>query len=78
MRNQGYDIIYLKPNVISKKLDKQLKRASTQDRQVLLENMFFKKMFDFSKGNMSKAILYARDSAYKVKEKNSFYKTFKP
>ena len=74
MRNQGYDIIYLKPNVISKKLDKQLKRASTQDRQVLLENMFFKKMFDFSKGNMSKAILYARDSAYKVKEKTVFIK----
>ena len=74
MRNQGYDIIYLKPNVISKKLDKQLKRASTQERQVLLENMFFKKMFDFSKGNMSKAILYARDSAYKVKEKTVFIK----
>ena len=76
MRNKGYDMVFLKPNKISKKLDKQLKKASAEDRQKLLENIFFKKMFDFSKGNMSKAILFARDSAYKVKEKTVYIKPY--
>ncbi|MGY0426212.1 MAG: hypothetical protein ACWIPI_05190 [Polaribacter sp.] len=77
MRNQGYNMVYLKPNKVSKKLDKQFKKITPEERQKLLENMFFKRLFDFSKGNMSKAILYARDSAYNVKEKIIFIKPFK-
>ena len=73
-RNQGYQIVYLKPNKISKKIEKQLKKASTEERQIILENLFFKKVFAFAKGNISKAILYARNSAYNVKSKTVFMK----
>lgn len=73
-RNQGYQTIFLKPNKTSKKLEKQLKKVTKEERQVILENLFFKKLFSFSKGNISKAILYARNSAYNVKEKVVFIK----
>ena len=73
-RNQGFQMVFLKPNKISKKVEKQLKKVSKEERQNLLENLFFKKMSSFSKGNISKAILYARNSAYNVKEKKVFIK----
>ncbi len=76
-RNQGYQMVFLKPNNISKKIEKQLKKATKEERQVLLENLFFKKMFSFAKGNISKAILYARNSAYNVKDKTVFIKPIK-
>ncbi|WP_288954994.1 hypothetical protein [uncultured Polaribacter sp.] len=73
-RNTGYQMVFLKPNKISKKAEKQLKKATKEGRQEILENLFFKKMFSFSKGNISKAILYARNSAYNVKDKVVFIK----
>ncbi|WP_298763388.1 hypothetical protein [uncultured Polaribacter sp.] len=76
-RNDGYQTVFLKPNNLSKKLEKQLKKATKEERQVILENIFFKKLANFSKGNISKAILYARNSAYNVKEKTVFIKPIK-
>ena len=73
-RNSGYELVYLKPVNISKKIEKQLKKLSKEERQLFLENIFFKRLFHFSKGNISKAILYARNSAYNVKEKTVFIK----
>ena len=73
-RNSGYELVYLKPVKISKKIEKQLKKLSKEERQLFLENIFFKRLFHFSKGNISKAILYARNSAYNVKEKTVFIK----
>lgn len=76
MRNEGYNLVFLKPNTISKKLDKELKKVTKEERQELMKKLFFKKLSDFSKGNISKAILYARDSAYKVKEKTVYIKPY--
>lgn len=73
-RNNGYNLVFLKPNKITKKFEKQLKKATKEERQVLLENLFFKRLFSFAKGNISKAILYARNSAYNVKDKSVFIK----
>lgn len=73
-RNLGYQMVFLKPNKISKKVEKQLKKVSKEERQDILENLFFKKMFSFAKGNISKAILYARNSAYNVKDKTVYIK----
>jgi len=75
-RNSGYNLVFLKPNTISGKLDKQLKKLETIERQDVLKEFFFKKMTDFSKGNMTKAILFARDSAYKIKDKTVYIKPF--
>ena len=76
-RNKGYNLVFLKPNKISKKLDKQFKKMTSEERQEVLKDLFFKKMTEFSNGNMSKAILFARDSAYKIKEKTVYIKPFK-
>lgn len=76
MRNNGYNMVYLKPSKISKKFDKELRSATKEVRQELLKKMFFNKMFSFSRGNISKAILFARDSAYKVKEKTVYIKPY--
>ncbi len=73
-RNNGYQLVFLKPIKISKKVEKQLKKVTKEERQVILENVFFKRLFSFSKGNISKAILYARNSAYNVKDKMVFIK----
>ena len=73
-RNTGYELIFLKPMNISKKIEKQLRKQSKGERQLTLEKIFFKRLFSFSKGNISKAILYARNSAYNVKEKTVFIK----
>lgn len=80
LRNKGYQMVFLKPSTITKKIDKQLKKVLAEERQELLSNLFFKKLFDFSKGNMSKAILFARNSAHNVKDKKVYIKpyTFKP
>lgn len=75
-RNQGYNLVFLKPNKITKKLEKSLKKSDTNQRQETLKNLFFKKMTDFSKGNMTKAILFARESAYKIKDKTVYIKPF--
>lgn len=76
LRNKGYDLIFLKPNKISKKLDKQLKKFNSEERQDILKDLFFKKMTDFSKGNMTKSILFSRESAYKIKDKTVYIKPF--
>ena len=73
-RNNGYDLVFLKPNKLTKKNEKQLKKASKEERQTFLENIFFKRLFVFSKGNITKAILFARNSAYNVKGKKVFIK----
>lgn len=73
-RNNGYNMVFLKPNKISKKIEKQLKKESKEERQIHLEKIFFKKLFNFSKGNISKAILFSRNSAYSVKGKTVFVK----
>ena len=75
-RNEGYNLVFLKPNTITKKLDNQLKKLDSNKKQEVLKTLFFKKLFDFSKGNMTKAILFARDSAYKIKDKTVYIKPF--
>ncbi|WP_075341868.1 hypothetical protein [Tenacibaculum agarivorans] len=75
-RNAGYTTIFLKPGDISKKVEKKLKGISKEERQQLLEELFYKKLYNFSKGNISKAILYAKRSAYKVKEKVVYIKPY--
>ncbi|KGL62690.1 hypothetical protein [Polaribacter sp. Hel1_85] len=73
-RNNGYDLVFLKPNKITNKVEKQLKKVSKEERQSILEKIFFKRLYQFSKGNITKAILYARNSAYNVKGKTVFVK----
>lgn len=75
-RNKGYEMVFLKPKTITKNFDKQLKKAQPAERQELLSDLFFKKLFEFSKGNMSKAILFARNSAHNVKEKKVYIKPY--
>lgn len=75
-RNEGYTLVYLKPSKITKKFENQLKKLSKEKRQEALKEVFFKNLFDFAKGNMSKAILYARDSAFKVKDKTVYIKPY--
>ena len=55
-------------------IEKQLKKESKEERQLHLEQIFFKRMYSFSKGNITKAILFARNSAYNVKDKTVFVK----
>ncbi|MEO9571120.1 MAG: hypothetical protein ABJH82_12325 [Polaribacter sp.] len=73
-RNNGYNMVFLKPSKITKKVEKQLKNTSKEERQIILEKIFFKRLYTFSKGNITKAILFARNSAYNVKGKNVFVK----
>lgn len=73
-RNNGYKMVFLKPNKLTKKVEKQLKKESKEERQLHLEQIFFKRMYSFSKGNITKAILFARNSAYNVKDKTVFVK----
>ncbi|TVZ56106.1 hypothetical protein OD91_1385 [Lutibacter sp. Hel_I_33_5] len=77
-RNSGYSMVFLKPDTITKKLENQLKKLSKEERQKQLEELFFKKLFEFANGNMSKAILYARNSAFNVKEKSVYIKPYEP
>ena len=73
-RNDGYNMVFLKPNKLTKKVEKQLKKETKEERQKHLERIFFKRMYNFSKGNITKAILFARNSAYNVKDKTVFVK----
>ena len=76
LRNQGYDMVFLKPKKITKKLDGQLKKYDSDKRQEVLKELFFEKMISFSNGNITKCILYCRASAYDIKDKTLYIKPF--
>lgn len=75
-RNRGYTIVYLKPTRLAKKTEKQFKTISSEEKQKILEEMYFRKLFDYARGNISKAILFAKYSAQNVKDKTVYIKPF--
>ena len=75
-RNDGYDMFFLKPHKMSKKLDSQLQKLDGDKKQELLKQVFFEKMIAFSRGNITKSILYTRASAYDVKDKRVYIKPY--
>lgn len=75
-RNDGFSQVYLKPSRITKKFNKKLKTVDKEQRQKLLQEEFEKRLFLYSKGNISRAILFARLSSYKVKENVIYLKPY--
>lgn len=75
-RNEGFNLVFLKPRKITKKFNKLLKTTEQEARQELLKTEFEKRMVSFAKGNISRAILYAKNSAFKAKENTIYIKPY--
>ena len=75
-RNQGYKLVYLKPNRLTKKLNKTLKKAGPELRQELLKTEYDRSLSLYAKGNISRAIHFAKLSAIRVKDDTVFLKPY--
>ena len=77
-RNEGYDIIYLKPEKSTKAFENALKEIDPSLRQEMLEQNYFKKLIAFAKGNVSIAFIYWLKSVKKMDAKTVYVKSFEP
>ncbi|APD07837.1 hypothetical protein UJ101_02337 [Flavobacteriaceae bacterium UJ101] len=75
-RNEGYEIIYLKPKTPNTNLNNKLKNASSEEKQTILKNYYLTKLHDFSNGNISRALLFMKNSAIRLVDKNVYIKPF--
>lgn len=77
-RNSGYEILYLKPENPSTLLSQRLKQAEKDKKQSILEEAFFTKLYSFSDGNISRSILFWKNSVIRISEKRVYVKAYEP
>jgi len=75
-RNEGFKLVYLKPRKLTKKFNKQLKKAEKEERQELLQAEFERLLYLYAKGNISRAISFAKLSAIRVKDDVIYLKPY--
>jgi len=75
-RNEGYSLVYLKPTRLTKKLNKTLKNAAPELRQELLKLEYDNALISYARGNISRAIYFAKLSAIRVKDDTVFLKPY--
>ncbi len=74
MRHEGYDIIYLKNQNTT--LNKKLKDLSSEEKQIILKEHYLQKLNTFSDGNISRALLFMKNSALRLVNKTVYIKPF--
>jgi len=75
-RNKGYQAIFLNPEAPTPLLELELRRAGPEEKQELLKKHFFKKLHDFAKGNISRALLFWVESIQGMRHKSIYLKPF--
>ncbi len=77
-RNAGYNLVFLKPPNLSAMLANNLKSAESENKQRILQSDFFSRLYNFSDGNISRAMLYWKRSLVRVQEKRVYVKAYEP
>lgn len=77
-RNESYDSIFLKPQFLTKRTLKSISSKTDVEKQEYFKNQFITKLLQFSKGNISLALLYWRSAVARISQKNVYLKTFNP
>ena len=57
-------------------MDNKLKKASSEEKQIILQDYYLTKLHDFSKGNISRALLFMKKSALRLVDKKVYIKPF--
>ncbi len=78
MRNKGYELIFLKPDSLSKAQNRKLNKIDKVGKQDALKEQFYKNMLQFSDGNVSAALLFYKHSIVRIKEKRVYVKAYNP
>ncbi len=77
-RNKDFEIVYLKPKGLTKRAATKYKAMTAGEKQESLESSFYKQMFNFSNGNISRSMLFWHNSVHRVKEKKVYVRAFEP
>jgi len=77
-RNKGYELIFLKPDTVTTMLQRKLNGVEADKKQEILKESFFKKLYAYSDGNISRSILFWKNSIARVADKRVYVKTFEP
>jgi len=77
-RNKGYEIIYTKPKVPSRILLQRIKNSEKDKKQSILEEYFYSSMYQFSDGNISRSILFWKNSIIRVSGKRVYVCAYEP
>ncbi len=76
-RNKGYELVFLKPQVLPQRLARQYRKAGSQQaKQELLERHFMRAFHAYAAGNVSRGLLYFRKSVRAVREKRVYVKAY--
>ncbi len=71
-RNEGYKVTILKPSNLKPSGQRKLKKASPEERESLVTNRYYRKLFEYSNGNISRAFIYWKQSIVHMNDKNVF------
>ncbi len=77
-RNEGYQLVFLKPEQMSRMFARKLNNTDKEGRQELLQKQFFKRLYDFSNGNISRSILFWLKSIVRIRDKSLYIKQYQP
>ncbi len=77
-RNEGYEIIFLKPNRMSTMFTRKLDAANSDAKQGILEDHFYRRLHDFSGGNISRSMYFWLNSIKRFRENKIYVKLFEP
>ena len=77
-RNETYDSIFLKPEFLTKRTINNNSSKTNVEKQDYFKNQFINKLLQFSKRNISLALLYWRSAVARINQKNVYLKTFQP
>ncbi|MCB0588131.1 MAG: ATP-binding protein [Phaeodactylibacter sp.] len=67
-RNEGFRMMFLKPEKLSRRYKQRLSKMDPESRQASLRENFFGQLLEFAGGNISRAIIYWLAAARGVKE----------
>lgn len=77
-RNEGFELIYLKPVKPGRWMKWELNRAAASKRKEMARTYYFEQLHSFSKGNISRAIVFWLNSIKRFSENKIYVRAFEP
>lgn len=71
-RNDGYNLTVLKPLSLKPSGRRKLRKASPEERIIMVRNRYYRKLLEYSNGHISRAFIYWKHSIVRINGKNVF------
>ena len=74
--NRNYELLFLKPNDLSRRLKRKVSRIDKQEKQAILLEQFNNRLHQFAEGNISRALMYWLNSIVRFKENKIYLRPY--